>query len=204
MPHSEQITFNSKPIVLDKFFLKLKERFEVLQFDCDTAGVITTINLFDLDTIFLAVKDFNDNRNFTIENKPIAKGSNLDLRDLRPNADWKSTAFLYEHSPRNILRSKIELDLSFVVSYQQKLLIPSLGYQMSEDLYSLVEQTIMDLKNDNTDIQTFTNRDNVFQDFNVDYFNTMFTNEFNHFRIRFKTLVDRNCVGFGNKLIFIK
>lgn len=200
MPHQEQIPFNINPIGLDKFFLKLKERFEALQFNCDDNGVITTINLFDIDTIFLAFKDFNDKRDFVNKDKPIAKGYHLDVRDLRPNGDWKSTAFLYEHSPRVTRKrdGKTELDLSFVVSYQKKLLIPDFESQMSEKLYNIVEQTIANLKLNNKDIQTFTNRDTVFQDFSIDYQNTKFTNEFNHFRMRFKVDVDVYCTGSQN------
>lgn len=206
MPHQELIPFNSNPIGLDKFFLKLKERFEALQINCDDGGIITSINVFDTNTIFLAVKDFNESRKFTLQNKPMAKGVNLDVRDLRPSGDWKSTAFLYEHSPRVVRKrdGKIELDLSFVVSYQQKVLIPNLGYQISEEMYNIVEQTISDLKINDKDISTFTNRDTVFQDFNIDYQNTMFTNEINHFRMRFKVDVDFYCVGFNNSITFVK
>lgn len=204
MPHQEPIIFDSDPVVLDKFFLKLKTRFEALAFDCFDGATTTTTNLFDPDTIFLAVKEFNNNSNgsFQNQNKPISKAKGLDYRDLRPSGDWKSTAFLYEHSPREYtqIQSKAKLDLSFVISYQQKKLIPDLGYQMSEKLQLICGNEIKNLQGKGVNV--YTNRETVFTDFNIDYSNTIFTNEINHFRIRFNVEVVLGCV--TDNIIFNK
>lgn len=206
MPHQESIIFDSTPVILDKFFLKLKTRFEALSFDCVEGAVTTNVNLFDTDTIFLAVKEFNNNSNgnYQNQNKPIAKAQGLDYRDLRPSGDWKSTAFLYEHSPREYTRqqSYAKLDLSFVISYQQKLLIPDLGYQMSEKLQLICANEIKNLQGKSVNV--YTNRETVFTDFNIDYSTTIFTDEINHFRIRFSVEVPIECIPFQTNVIFNK
>lgn len=204
MRNQEQIIFDSTPVALDEFYLKLKSVFESLQFDYDDNTTVTSINLFEPNTIFLAVKNYSDNDIFIRDGKPIAKKLGEDFRDLRPDSDWKSTSFLYEHSPREYtqMQTMVKLDLSFVVSYQQKLLIPNLAYQMAEKIQLMCFYEITNSFIGGKGTTLYTNRDTVFSDFDVKYFMPIFTNEFNHFRIRFNVEVPNNCTG-GN-ITFVK
>lgn len=195
-PQQEHIIFDSTPVALDKFFLKLKSAMEALEYNCDDGSTVTTLSLFDPNTIFLAAKRYSDDDIFVREVYPIAKVAGGDWRDLRPNEDYKSTAFLYEHSPREYTQyqTKVKLDLSLVVSYQQQLLIPNLSYQMAERLQLMIVNTITNKLIGGNDTTLFTNRDTVFTDFDIKYFMPIFTNEFNHFRIRFKVEVKNDCI----------
>lgn len=205
MVHQQPIMFDSTPVALDKFFLKLKSAFELLQFDYDDLSTgIVSINLFDSDTIFLSVKNYSDADIFVSDGKPVAKAHGSEFRDLRPNDNWKSTAFLYEHSPREYtkMQTMVKLDLSFVVSYQQKLLIPFLASQMAEKLQLICVEVINNTQIGGKGIALFTNRDTVFSDFDIKYFTPIFTNNFNHFRIRFSVEIPNDCTN-GN-VTFIK
>lgn len=206
MNNQVPILFDSNPVALDKFYLKLKGAFEALQFDCDEGGVITSLNLFDADTIFLAVKKYSDDDIFAGGAKPIAKNIGNDWKELVPDADLKSTAFVYEHSPREYtqMQTMVKLDLSIVVSYQQGLLIPNLLYQMAEKLQLLCLYTLTNTAIGAKDTTLFTNRNTVFTDFDIKYFMPIFTNEFNHFRIRFKVEIKNDCIPINGNVTFIK
>jgi len=129
-----------------------------------------------------------------VDGKPVIFGLNIDAKHLQPNDNITAQMFFYEHDSRQMIGRYAETQLSCVVWFNQTRL-EGYGTRIRERLIHELMKTLrgvelVDFTYFDT-FQIFTNRSQVFTDFEVD--EKVLKSPFDGFRIRFKTKYLNEC-----------
>lgn len=191
-----------QPQLLDAMFVALRTRmYNELNFELND----NQSPYFGDNSIYLAKrnerpKKLGDRK----QNQPRAISLGDEQIDLRYNSNFASSAFLYEHGRDIQGNREFAYDVSLIVSYNQSLLMPNVEYFIEENFINDVVALLRRFVKPNnliSSIDVFSGRQNkeVWTDWTVDYKNHIFTNDYNHFRIRFKTEHLNPCTGLITK-----
>lgn len=145
---------------------------------------VTQLRIFEDSVIFgKAEKYFSDKK---FENgEPMILWRDKEFKSLTANDEYKSYCFFYEHDSREVSEDGTDFDLSLVCWFD-KYKYDRVDYPIREWFISEVTRVLLPYVDS---MEVFTERKNIFQDFDIKKKNPIFDHRFDGFRVRF-TMVE--------------